>query len=135
MENYIENGIKYSKLFVHNCQARMVCGRLNGTASMMALGNSLATSIDGSKKGRGIVSVNGVMSNLQYYFEKPEWIEGWWNDRGLDNKGYDNSEIQEEEIILSGEEEINIVDEMVEYDFEGIHKEVNNAKKQEFDNI
>ena len=38
-------------IFTHNCGARIVAGRLEQTASMMALGSTLGTTVDGSHKG------------------------------------------------------------------------------------
>jgi hypothetical protein len=121
-------------VFTHNCQARMVCGRVNTTASMMALGNSLATAIDGDHKGAGIVSVNSVMSNIQYYYERPEWIEKWYSEHGLDKKGYELNGSADDESVNLGEdyEEVTIPENITTIDFEGIHKEINNAKQQEF---
>lgn len=124
------------RIFTHNCQGRVVCGRVDTTASLMALGNTLGTAIDGSIKGRGIVSANGVMSNCQIYFDNPEWIDKWFLDRGLDPLGYPPEGLEEQEILLGDDEEEIIIDSnLMEMDFEGIHKEVNNAKKQEFNNV
>ena len=123
-------------ILTRNCAGRLVCGRLGSTASQMALGNSLATAIDGERKGAGIVSVNGVMSNIQYYFESPEWIDKWFESHGLDRNGYEIGKEEEKvEIILEGEEEITIPENLAHYEFEDIEKNVNNNKEQKFENV
>ena len=47
----------------------MVCGRLESTPSMMALGSTLGTTVDGNHKGAGITKMQGQISRVQYYFE------------------------------------------------------------------
>lgn len=128
---------KGKRIFTHNCQSRMVCGRVNGTASMMALGNSLGTAIDGNRKGAGIVCTNSVLANIQYYFENPEWLDNWFIDHGFDAKGWEpgKSADVEDEIILGDDEELSIPDNIVEFNFDDIHKEINNKKQQEFQEI
>lgn len=125
-------------VYTHNCQSRMVCGRVNSTASMMALGNSLGTAIDGNHKGAGIVCTNSVMSNIQYYFENPEWLDNWYINHGFDKMGWEPGKSAtdgEDEILLGDDEDLSIPDNIVEFNFEDIHKEINNKKQQEFQEI
>ena len=74
-----------------SCGARVVCGRLEGTPSMMALGSTLGTTIDGHHKGAGITKMQGEISRVQYYYEdqscetqSPVW-KNWYP--ALSNKG------------------------------------------------
>lgn len=123
-------------ILTHNCAARMVCGRLDTVASQMALDSTLATSIDGSHKGAGIVSVNGVKSNIQYYFEGIDWIDKWFEDHGFDKNGYLKGHSEEEiSYELSGEEELDVPETITHFEFDGNEKNINNSKKQEFKNV
>lgn len=125
-------------IFTRNCQARIVCGQLGSTASKMALGNHLATTIDGDHKGAGIVSINNVKTNCQYYFAKPEWIENWYADRGFDKNGYPigDYEVTDEEISLGDDdEELVIGNNNQHFEFEDNEKDVINRKEQNFENI
>lgn len=118
-------------IFTSNCQNRVVAGRVNSTQSMMALGNTLGTAIRGDIKGRGIVSVNGILENCQIYFENPSWQTKWYRDRGMDECGYDGTE-KDEEIIVEGEEDITTTNTKLDMEFEDIHKEVNSYVEQSF---
>lgn len=123
-------------LFTHNCGARMVCGRLGSTASLMALGSSLATTVDGSHKGRGIVSSQGEITGIQYYFTDGfGWIENWWKERGFDENGYAPEDKAVKAIELSGEEEIKLTQDKTEYEFDDIKKEVDKSLEQVFEEI
>ena len=125
---YTDKGVS---LFTSNCQNRVVAGRVNSTQSMMALGNTLGTAIRGDIKGRGIVSVNGILENLQIYFENPSWLTQWYHDRGMDECGYDGTE-SDEEVIVEGEEDIVTTNTKLDMTFEDIHKEVNSYVDQNF---
>lgn len=125
---YTDKGVG---LFTSNCQNRVVAGRVNSTQSMMALGNTLGTAIRGDIKGRGIVSVNGILENLQIYFENPSWLTQWYRDRGMNECGYDGTE-SDEEIIVDGEEDIVTTNSKLDMTFEDIHKEVNSYVDQNF---
>lgn len=128
-------------IFTRNCQQRIVCGQLGSMASQMALGNSLATTIDGSHKGAGIISANNVISNCQYYFEDTKWIEKWYADRGMDRNGYpigesSNNGADEEDISLGDDdEELSITDSDQHFEFEDKSKDVINRKEQKFENL
>lgn len=76
------------KVYTHNCQFRAACGRLGNIASMMIFGNTMATTIDGSHPGAGMISANGSISSIQYYFENIEWIQKFYKTCGYDQKGH-----------------------------------------------
>lgn len=122
-------------ILTHNCAGRMCCGRLNATASLMCLGSSLGTNVDGNRKGAGLYSVNGEITNIQYYFADTKWIEKWFKDRGFDKNGKVPGEDIEHEIKLEGEEEFSIRDNDQLYEFEDVNKEVINKHEQKFENI
>ena len=125
-----ENGI-----FTHNCAAKIVAGRLEQTASMMALGSTLGTTIDGTHKGAGITKMQGQISRVQYYFEQQNWIKDtYFKQRGLDDLGYRNKvELEEEE--LGGEIDLDNFDGKTVIDFGGEHAEIDNRKDQKFNEV
>lgn len=128
------------KIITHNCQERLVCGQLGSIASRMALGDNQATTIDGTHKGAGMVSSQGIVSNIQYYFEEQKWITDWYRKRGLTDYGYEvgedpNEEIDPSSIDLGEDEDIEITENKTNIDFNGIHKEVDHTKAQKFEEI
>lgn len=127
------------EIFTRNCQTRIVCGKLDPIASQMALKNSLATTVDGSHKGAGIMSVAGVMTSIQYYFEDHSWLEKWYTDRGFDKLGYpigEDNTIDPNDISLGeDEEEFSLKDSDQHFEFEDNSKDVINRKEQHFENI
>lgn len=123
------------RLFTHNCAARFICGRLGGIASQMALGSSLATAIDGSRPGAGIVSINNVLSYVQYYFTNSiDWIKDWYKSHGKDELGYPigQSDSAEEITLGDDDEEISLSDNDQNFEFDGISKNVISRKEQKF---
>lgn len=115
----------------------IVCGRLEATPSMMALGNTLGTTIDGGHKGAGMTKMQGEISRVQYYYESQSWIQKtYFSYRGLDNLGYTKGQTQDvEDIDLSGEIELdNTVDKTV-IDFDDQHVEIDTRKDQRFEEI
>lgn len=121
----------------NNCQFRMVCGRLGRVASMMALDSTLATTIDGSRKGAGIVSAQGTIEHVQYYYAEQEWIERWYKDRGLDKDGKQpDASIQEEMFDdFDGIEDLGTNKEVIDIEFAGVEGEVNKTPEQEFKEV
>lgn len=116
----------------------MVCGRLEQTASMMALGSTLGTTVDGTHKGAGITKMQGQISRVQYYFEQQKWInETYFKQRGLDNLGYDPNAVNQvsDEIELEGEIELDNNNSKTIIDFSGEHAEIDNRKDQKFEEI
>lgn len=132
--------IEQNKIFTHNCQERLVCGQLGIVASRMALDDTLATTIDGTRKGAGIVKAQSVKTHIQYYFEKQNWIEQWFEKRGLTKKGYEPHEdpnviIDPNTIDLGDDEEITMQQNKTIIEFQNIRKEINNNKDQKFEEI
>ena len=123
-------------IFTHNqnCGARIVCGRLEGTPSMMALGSTLGTTIDGNHKGAGITKMQGEISRVQYYFEDQDWIKDvYFKQRGLNEYGYiDESKVEEKEIELSGEIELGSMRSKTVIDFDDQHAEIEHRKDQKY---
>ena len=129
-----------NSVFTHNCQQRLICGQLGSIASRMALDDNQATTIDGTHKGAGMVKAQGVVSNIQYYFEQQKWIEQWFTDRGLTKTGWEinedpNASIDPNSIDLGEDEEITISKNKTVMDFQDIHKEIDNTKSQKFEEV
>lgn len=127
-------------VFTHNCQQRLICGQLGSIASRMALDDNQATTIDGTHKGAGMVKAQGIVSNIQYYFEQQKWIEKWFTDRGLTKQGWEptedpNAAIDPNSIDLGEDEEITIAKNKTVMDFQDIHKEIDNTKSQKFEEV
>lgn len=130
-------------LFTQNCQQRMVCGQLGSIASRMALDDSSATAIDGTHKGAGLVKAQSEKTNIQYYFEETKWIEEYFRKRGLNKKGFEEDRTDEivddidYDSLVSGDSEVDIELEknITEIDFNNIHKEIDNTKKQKFKEV
>lgn len=132
---------KGSPILTHNCGFRMVCGRLGGVASLMALGNSMATAIDGKHPGAGMISSQGVIDNIQYYYEEHAWLEKWFATRGLNKLGYlenaDEETDKEEQVLesLEGEENLESSSEVMNIEFAGIKGQVDKKKDQHFEEV
>jgi hypothetical protein len=123
-------------LFTHNCGARMVCGRIEATPSMMALNSTLGTTIDGSHKGAGITKMQGEVTRVQYYFEKQEWIVNtYFKQRGLDALGYQEDRAEESEIELSGDIDLDNMNSTTTIEFDDQKAEIDNRKDQKFEEI
>lgn len=105
---------------------------------MMALGSTLATTIDGTHKGAGITKMQGQISRVQYYFEKQSWInEVYFKQRGLDSLGYtpDSKKDNEEDIVLEGDLDLDNYNSKTVIDFSGEHAEIDSRKDQKFEEI
>ena len=126
-------------IFTHNCGARIVAGRLEQTASMMALGSTLGTTVDGSHKGAGITKMQGQISRVQYYFEEQSWISDvYFKQRGLNKLGYtESSNIKDtlDDIDLSGEIDLDNSASTTIFDFDDQHAEIDNRKEQKFEEV
>lgn len=127
----------YNKVFTHNCQMRIICGRLGTIASMMALGNSLGTTIDGKHPGAGAISSNGSIDMIQYYFASHNWLTEWFRKRGLNELGYEPNRVEKEQVLetLEGEENLELTSETVNIDFAGVHGEIDKSKDQKFEEV
>ena len=127
-------------IFTHNCAARIqiVAGRLEQTASMMSLGSTLGTTVDGTHKGAGITKMQGQISRVQYYFEEQKWIdETYFSQRGLDSLGYLDgvSEQAADEIELEGDIDLDNTNSTVKIEFAGEQAEIDMRKDQKFEEV
>lgn len=132
-----ENG-DYIPVFTHNCMERLICGQLGSVASRMALDDNQATTIDGKHKGAGMIKAQGIVSNVQYYFENQKWLNQWFKDRGMTEKGWDPNDLdnpEQENIDLGEDEEFSIKEDKTVISFNGTTREIENSKDQKFKEI
>lgn len=127
-------------VFTHNCGQRLVCGRLGSVASRMALDDNQATTIDGTRKGAGIVKSQGEVTHIQYYFATQKWIEDWFVERGLTKQGYppdmeSNPDFDPAKIDFGEDEDIKISRKKTDIDFHKIHREVDHTQDQRFEEL
>lgn len=106
---------------------------------MMAVGSTLATTIDGTHKGAGMTKMQGQISRVQYYFENQKWInETYFKQRGLDSLGYtigtENSE-SVEDIVLEGDIDLENNNGKTVIDFAGEHAEIDHRHDQKFEEV
>ena len=134
--------LEKNSVLTHNCQMRIVCGRLGTIASLMALGSTVGTTISGKRPGAGMISSNGVVENIQHYFATHSWIEDWFTKRGLNKKGYEDSSTVENEIDkialnaeLEKEEELEFYHDVTKIEFSGVSGEVDKTADQKFTEI
>lgn len=116
---------------------RAFCGRATETgASLVALDNNLATTIDSTYPGMGIVQSGGKNEFIRYYFSKFEDLEEYYQQRGLDELGYSpidsefsgNSQLED----LDGEIEITVNRDKSKYEFEKNSVEIDNREEQDW---
>lgn len=130
----------YRKVLTHNCAQRLICGKLDSVASRMSTGSSIATTIDGTHKGAGLVRAQGEVTFLQYYFDQQSRIVDWYKKRGLTDKGFDpnedpNAGIDLESIDLGDDEDIILEDSTTEIKFKENVVTVDNTQSQKFEEI
>lgn len=135
----IRNGV-VDTIFTHNCGARLVCGRLGSVASRMALDDNQATTIDGTRKGAGIVKSQGEVTHVQYYFEEQKWIKKWFTDRGLTENGYmpgedPSQQVDPSELNFGEDEDFSISRDKTKIDFAGVYREVDHTQDQKFKEV
>ncbi len=133
----LKSKVTEDMIFTHNCAARMVCGRLEQTASMMALGSTLGTTVDGTHKGAGITKMQGQISRVQYYFEQQKWLpETYFKQRGLDELGYSaNTSQVSDDVELEGDIDLDNMNSTTVIDFAGEHAEIDTRKEQKFEEV
>ena len=136
--NYVSED--YRKVLTHNCAERLVCGKLDAVASRMSTGSSIATTIDGSHKGAGLVRAQGEVTFLQYYFDNQSRILDWYRKRGLTDKGYNpgedpNAKIDPSTIDLGEDEDITLENNTTEIKFKENVVTVDNTQSQKFEEI
>lgn len=127
-------------VLTHNCGQRLVCGRLGSIASRMALDDQQACTIDGKRKGAGIIKSQGEVAHIQYYFTLQKWITDWFLARGLTAKGYmpgedPNEQIDPDTIDFGEDEDLNVERNKTNIDFSGMHREIDNTQDQKFDEV
>lgn len=131
--------ISSDMIFTHNCASRIVCGRLEQTASMMALGSTLGTTVDGTHKGAGITKMQGQIARIQYYFENQSWISDvYFKQRGLNNLGYLDEESTTsvaDEIELEGEIDLDDTNSTTIIEFDNERAEIDSRKDQKFEEV
>ena len=135
---YTDNG---NKIFTHNCGFRGFCGRATETgASLVALDNNLATTIDSTYPGMGIVQSGGKNEFIRYYFSKFEDLEDYYKKRGLDELGYsplDADYTGADAVVedLEGEIEITVPRDKTEFEFEEDRVEIDNRDDQKWGEV
>lgn len=128
-------------IYTHNCGFRGFCGRANETgASMVALDNNLATTIDSTYPGMGIVQSGGKNEFIRYYFSKFEDLEDYYKKRGLDELGYsplDADYTGADAVVedLEGEIEITVSRDKTEFEFEEDRVEIDNRDDQKWGEV
>lgn len=128
-------------IYTHNCGFRGFCGRANETgASMVALDNNLATTIDSTYPGMGIVQSGGKNEFIRYYYSKFEDLEDYYKKRGLDELGYsplDADYTGADTVVedLEGVIEINVSRDKTEFEFEEDRVEIDNRDDQKWGEV
>ena len=104
---------------------------------MVALDSTLATTVDNTYPGAGIVQSAGNPTFARFYFSKFEDLAKYYEERGLDNLGYDTNSKQVEEVLedLNGEEEITNSHETINIDFENEHASIEKRGDQNWEEI
>ena len=129
---------KMRSIFTHNCTFRCFCGRASESgASLVALDNTLATTVDNSKPGAGIIQSAGNPVFVRYYFSKFEDIDDYYKKRGLDELGYGPGHSENELVLenLGGEEEIMTSSEDVSFEFEKEKAVIDKRENQNWEEI
>lgn len=118
---------------------RAFCGRANEAgASLVALDNTLATTVDATHPGAGIVQSNSINPQFcRFYFSKFEDLDEYYRQRGLDELGYGpldkKNEVKLED--LEGEEEITSNNEKLVYEFRDEKKEIDRYQDQTWEEV
>lgn len=122
----------------NNLGFRTFCGRAaeNG-ASLVALDNTLATTIEPKPPGMAVVQSAGVPVFIRTYFSEFSDLQKYYADRGLDSMGYDPNVEEEAEVLqtLEGTEELIMDDESIEFEFESEKAHIDKKQEQIFEEI
>lgn len=104
---------------------------------MVALDNTLATTVDNTHPGAGIVQSAGNPAFVRYYFSKFSDIDDYYKKRGLDSLGYDPNKGEQELVLenLEGTEDISAVNEEVKFEFENEGVSIDKRQDQIFEEI
>lgn len=139
--NPADSGEESWGVLTHNCDFRMVAGRLGAIASRMMFDNMKATTIDGNHKGAGMARISGSFYGMQIYYEEVDWLTNWYKDRGLNEHGLDvqggdfDRYDPNANVDLGEDEEITLEDKKDEIEFQDLHATIDNTKKQKFEEI
>lgn len=132
-----------NQIFLSNCGFRAFAGRATETgASMVALDNTLATTIDNTYPGAAIVQSAGVPVRTRVYFSKFEDLQEYYRQRGLDEKGYSPSERIElnnndstTTKLDGGNEEIIKRNDSITFEFEKESVEIDKRQDQDWNEV
>lgn len=122
-----------------NTGFRCFCGRATESgSSLVALDNTLATTIDNSKPGAGIIQSAGNPQFVRFYFSKFEDLDDYYRKRGLDNLGYTPLELENTSANLEdleGEEELTSNNDKTVFEFNEERAEIEKRQEQKWENI
>lgn len=127
-----------------NLGFRAFAGRATETgASIVALDNTLATTIDNTYPGAAIVQSAGVPVRTRVYFSKFEDVQEYYRQRGLDEKGYSPSELvssnDNEDIsntkLDGGNEKIVKRNDSITFEFEKESIEIDKRQDQDWNEV
>ena len=123
-----------------NLGLRIFMGTASESASStVALDSTLATTIDSTYPGMGIIQADAIPTFFRSYFSKFSDLQDYYSKRGLDELGYspnENKEIPTSTDTLSDEEiEIEIDKTKVKYEFEDESVEIDKRAEQEWTEV
>ena len=122
----------------NNLGFRAFCGRATESgASMVALDNTLATTIEPKPPGMGIVQSAGVPVFARTYFSKFEDLQNYYRERGLDEMGYEPGQREQEIALenLEGEENLTIDNDSLTFEFESEKAEIDKRQDQKWEEV
>lgn len=127
------------KILTSNCGFRCFCGKATEAgSSLVALDNTLATTIDNTYPGMAVIQSAGTPLFARVFFSKFEDIEEYYKLRGLSPMGYNSDEIiNTEELLdeLEGTEEISFADDKTTFEFNGESAEIDKREDQKWEEI
>ena len=122
----------------NNLGFRAFCGRAaESGASLVALDNTLATTIKPEPKGEAIVQIASVPAFLRVYYSEFKQIAEYYNARGLDALGYSPGEKEHELNLenLHGNEDIASTPEKLTFEFDSERSEIDKREDQTWEEL
>ena len=121
----------------NNLGMRIMCGRGNPIASIMAFDSTIGTTIDNSEKGSGMTQVSGGdVTRLRYYYDEFPWLLNYFKLRGLDEHGYGphdfDGKADESLPISGGTVDLKQDNEKAEFEFDHEKSELDHRQDQKF---
>ena len=115
----------------------VICCTQKPLAQVIPLGNMLATTIDNTHPGAGIVQAVGQPEFCRYYFSKFEDLYKYYEDRGLDKMGYEPGHTEQELALenLEGEEDLTINNESFSFEFENEKTDIDKRQEQKWEEV